>query len=316
MKISVLDKSTLGSDIDLTPVTSMGEVRVYEKTLPEEVGEHIGDSEVVILNKVKLNEGNLSCCKNLKLICITATGFDNVDLEYCKKRGIAVCNVCGYSTDSVAQLTVSIVLALVMHLPVYDRYVKDGSYTKSGVQNCLAPTYHEISNMTWGIVGYGNIGKKVADVARAFGCNVIFYKKTPSVEDGQVDLDTLLKESDIVTVHLPLSDETKGILSREKLELMKKTAILVNAARGAVIDERAVTDAVLNQTLAGFGTDVYSVEPLGEESPYNEILDFSNVIFTPHMAWGAFEARARCIDEIKKNILAFYNGEIRNRVDL
>lgn len=316
MKISILDKSTLGSDIDLSPITSLGEVTVYDKTKPCEVSSHIGESEVVILNKVKLNEENLSKNRNLKLICITATGFDNVDIKYCQKRGIAVCNVCGYSTDSVAQLTITTVLSLVMHLLEYDSYVKDGEYTKSGVQNHLTPTFHELKSMTWGIIGYGNIGKKVAEVAKAFGCRVIFYKKTPTEEKECVDLDTLLEKSDIVTVHIPLSKETKGLLSKEKLSLMKKTAILVNTARGAVIDEVAVSDKILNNELGGYGTDVYTVEPLEKTSPYNGILNHPNVIFTPHMAWGAFEARKRCIEEIAKNIRAFYEGEARNRVDL
>lgn len=316
MKISVLDKSTLGKDIDLSPITSIGEVSIYDKTLACEVSEHIGESEVIILNKVKVNEENLSENKNLKLICITATGYDNVDIEYCKKRGIAVCNVCGYSTDSVAQLTVSMVLSLIMHLSSYDSYVKDGRYEKSGVQNYLTPTFHEIKSMTWGVVGYGNIGKKVAEIAKAFGCNVIFYKKNQTLEKECVDLDTLLKESDIVSVHIPLSQETKGLLSKEKLSLMKKNAILVNTARGAVIDEEAVSDKILNNELGGYATDVYSVEPLEKTSPYNKILNHENVIFTPHMAWGALEARQRCIDEISKNIYAFYEGEKRNRVDL
>lgn len=316
MKIKVLDANTLGDDIDLSLITSMGDVTVYDKTAPEKVCEHIADAEILILNKVKLNKDNLWAAKNLKLICITATGFDNVDIDYCRAKGIAVCNVCGYSTDSVAQLTVSLVLSLVMHLQEYDRYVKDGSYTKSGVHNYLKPTFHEIKSMTWGIAGLGNIGKKVSDIAKAFGCRVICYKRTPSDYAECVDIDTLCRESDIITLHLPLTEQTKKIINKERLEIMKPNVLLVNMARGAVIDEQAVCDAIKNKKIGGFATDVYSVEPMTKESPFNEILEYKNTLFTPHMAWGAYESRIRCMEEIKKNIEAFLKGEIRNRVDV
>lgn len=315
MKIKILDSATLGDDLDLSMIKSMGDVTVYDKTPQKKVSERIKDAEVLILNKVKLNGENLPAAPDLKLICITATGFDNVDIDYCRENNIAVCNVCGYSTDSVAQLTVSLVLSLIMHIGEYNRYVKDGSYTKSGVHNYLKPTFHEIKSMTWGIVGYGNIGKKVAEVAKAFGCRVIVYKKTPVEEAECVDIDTLCRESDIITVHLPLSKETKEIINKERLAMMKKTAILVNMARGAVIDEAAVCEAMKNEEIGGFATDVYSVEPMPEESPFNEILGFKNTLLTPHMAWGAYESRVRCMEEVKKNIEAFFGGEIRNRVD-
>ena len=316
MIIKVLDSSTLGDDIDLHAIKSMGDVTIYNKTSPDEICERITDAEVLILNKVKLNRENLPSAKNLKLICLTATGFDNVDIAYCKENNIAVCNVCGYSTDSVAQLTVSLVLSLLMHIDEYNEYVKDGSYTKSGVHNHLKPVFHEISSLTWGIVGYGNIGKKVADVAKAFGCNILAYKKTPTDEVNCVDIDTLCKESDIIPHHLPLSADTKEIINKERLNMMKKSAILVNMARGAVTNEFAIAEAIKNNKLGGFATDVYSVEPLQKDNPLNEIFEYKNVLLTPHMAWGAYESRVRCMEEVKKNIESFYKSEIRNRVDI
>lgn len=316
MIIKVLDSSTLGEDIDLSLIKAMGDVTIYSKTSPDEVIERISDAEVLILNKVKLNSENLQNAKNLKLICLTATGFDNVDVDYCKKNNIAVCNVCGYSTDSVAQLTISLVLSLLMHIEEYNEYVKDGSYTKSGVHNHLTPTFHEISSLTWGIIGYGNIGKKVGEIAKAFGCNILAYKKTPTCEVNCVDIDTLCKNSDIITVHLPLSSETREIINKSRLDMMKKSVILVNMARGAVIDEYSVAEKIKEGKIGAFATDVYSVEPLQKDSPLNELFEYKNVLLTPHMAWGAYESRVRCIEEVKKNIESFYKDEIRNRVDL
>ncbi len=316
MIIKVLDSNTLGDDLDLSVITTLGECVVYDKTPAEKVRERILDAEVIILNKVKLNSENLCCAKDLKLICVTATGFDNIDIEFCRENNIAVCNVCGYSTQSVTQLTVSSVLSLVMHLPEYDKFVKDRSYTESGVQNYLKPMFHEISSMTWGVVGYGNIGKKVAEVARALGARVVVYKKTPVRDAECVDIDTLFQMSDIITVHLPLNEETKGIINKKRLGMMKKTAVLVNMARGAVIDEREAAACIKEGRIAGFATDVYSKEPMDANSPFVDVLGSPNTIFTPHMAWGAYEARERCIQEVRENILAFFNGEIRNRVDL
>lgn len=314
MKISILDACTLGDDVSFEMFEKLGEVCVYEKTSAEEVAEKLADAEVAIVNKIKLNENNLCGAEKLKLICVTATGYDNIDTEYCKSRGIAVCNVSGYSTNSVAQVTVATALSLVTKLSRFDSYVKDGSYTKSGVQNCLTPVFHEIAGMTWGIVGMGNIGQKTAFAAQALGANVIAYSRTRRGEFEYTDLDDLCRRSDIISVHLPLNNDTRGIVSRERIAMMKKNAVLVNVARGAVIDEEAAAEAVKSGAIGGLGVDVYSVEPMAAESPYQSVLDCENVIFTPHMAWGAYEARVRCLDEIAKNIEAYASGEKRNRV--
>lgn len=314
MKITVLDAATLGEDITFEKWDSVGDLTVYQTTPADEVINRLKDSEVAILNKVKMTKEIISALPNLKLICVTATGYDNVDLECCKKHNVALCNVKGYSTHSVAQITVTLALALASHLPTYDNHVKSGEYTKGGIQNCLTPVFHELYGKTWGVVGLGNIGKQVAKVADAFGCRVLCFKKNPDPDYNCVDLDTLLKESDVISLHLPLLDATRNLIGAKQLKLMKKDAILINAARGAITDETAIANAIKNGSIGGFATDVYSVEPMQMDSPLQEIRDLPNVILTPHMAWGAYESRVRCIDEIYLNMTAFFKGEKRNRI--
>jgi len=314
LKITVLDAATLGNDVSFEKWEALGELKVYNTTTADEVINHLMGSDVAILNKVKITEDVVNSVDNLKLICVAATGYDNIDINACKKKGIAVCNVKGYSTHSVAQVTITLALALMTHLNEYNNCVKKGDYTKSGLQNRLTPVFHELYGKTFGIVGLGNIGKQVARVAEAFGCRVLCFKRTPHPDFNRVDLETLLRESDIVSLHLPLGDETKNIIGEKELKLMKSSAILVNAARGAVTDETAVANAIEKGIIGGFATDVYSVEPLQKNSPLQRIKDFDNVILTPHMAWGAYEARVRCIEEIAKNITAFFSGQSRNRV--
>ncbi len=316
MEIVVLDAATLGEDISLLPLEKTGSTVIYKTTLKEEVKNRIQTADVVVLNKVVLNEENLKYAKNLKLICITATGYDNVDVSYCQKRGIAVCNVKGYSTDSVSQVTIAMVLSLITHVKEYRDYVKSGQYTKSGLHNYLKPVYHEISSMTWGVIGLGNIGRKTAKIAKAFGCSVICSKRTPDTEFETVDIDTLIEKSDIITVHVPLNNETKNLINKDRIAKMKKTAVFVNVARGAVADEAALAAAIKQKRLGAIGIDVYEKEPLCENHPYYDIINYDNVCLMPHMAWGAHEARERCIKEIAENIKAFFAGEIRNRVDL
>ena len=315
MKIVVLDGATLGEDLSLSPLDSYGDVTVYKTSSQEEVCLRVSDADVLILNKIKLNESNLKYAKNLKLICEAATGYDNIDLSYCRERGIAVSNVVGYSTHSVAQVTISMALSLFTHIPEYSRFVKSGDYTKSGIANSLIPVYHEICGKTWGIVGLGNIGRQVAKTATAMGCNVLAFKRVPDEEFECVSLEKLCKESDIISIHLPLSESTRNIFDEKCISLMKKDAILINLSRGATTDENAIAMAIKEGSIGGFASDVYSEEPFSKKHPFTEIMDKDNVLFTPHMAWGAYEARARCLNEILKNIEAFKNGERRNRVD-
>ena len=316
MKITVLDSATLGEDLDLSPLSELMHTEIYKNTAPDEVEARISESDVVVINKIKLNDSNLASAKKLKLICIAATGFDNIDIVYCKNAGIAVCNVVGYSSQSVAQLTVATVLSLACHLYEHCDTVRSGRYSASGIANCLTPVYHEIAGKTWGIVGYGNIGRQVAKVAEALGCNVIYNRQNSDGDEKCVSIETVCKESDIISIHTPLSDTTRGLISEKMISLMKPDAIVVNEARGAVTDERALAIAIKEGRIGAFGSDVYSVEPFGEDHPFYDIKELPNVCLTPHMAWGAYEARVRCLGEIILNIKAFFNGEIRCRIDL
>ena len=313
MKIVLLDYKTLGPQIDLSPLEKAGELVAYELTPVEKLTERICDADVVITNKMKLNRRTLAGAEKLKLICVTATGYDNVDLPYCTEKGIAVCNVPGYSTDSVAQLTLAAALALSVHLVTYRESVHSGYYSSCGTPNLLSPVWHELAGRTWGIVGCGNIGRKVAAVAQTMGCRVLVYRRKPDPDYEAVDLDTLLRQSDVVSVHLPLNDETRGILSREKIALMKQDAILVNVARGAVADEAALAEAIEQERIGGLAVDVFSAEPLPADHPYSRIMGRPNVIFTPHCAWGSLEARNRCVRIVGENIEAYFGGKSQNR---
>lgn len=312
MKITILDSATLGADMKFDIFEKLGETVVWHTTEKDQVAERIKDSDVVVTNKMKLNGENLKSAGNLKLICVTATGFDNIDTAYCKENKIAVCNVSGYSTNSVTQVTVSLALSLACHLTEYGKYSKSGEYTRSGVANMLTPVYNELSGKTWGIIGMGNIGRQVAKVARALGCRVIYTRH--SADENACTLDELLQESHIISIHTPLTSETKGMIGKRELDMCSRKPILINVARGAVTDEAALTEAVIDGRLSGLGIDVYSVEPFGEDHPYQKLRDYDNVILTPHMAWGAYESRVRLLDEILENIKSFYGGGNRGRI--
>ncbi|MBQ9785201.1 MAG: hydroxyacid dehydrogenase [Clostridia bacterium] len=316
MKITFLDATTLGEDLTYEAFEALGEVSVYQSTSAEQFKTHAADADVLIVNKFKLNATNLPHAGNLRLICIAATGYDNVDLEYCREKGIAVCNVIGYSTQCVAQLTVSMALSLCTHLNEYTEFVRSGEYTKKGIANCLFPVYHEIAGKTWGIIGFGNIGKQVGRVAEALGCRVLVNKRTPVDGWTCVDLDTICREADILSMHVPLNDSTRGLLDRAHVEMLKENAIVINVARGAVTDEAALADAIKHGRIGALGVDVYSTEPMPQDHPFQSIKDMPNVCLTPHMAWGGYETRVRLLGEMAENIKAFYGNKIRCRVDL
>ncbi len=315
MKIVFLDAATIGDDLTYESFEALGEVIVYPTTGEAEFEAHIRGAEVVVINKLKLNASNLPVAKDLKLICLAATGFDNVDLDYCRQNGIGVCNVVGYSTQSVAQLTLAMALSLYTNLGQFTDFVRRGEYTKGGLANRLTPVYHEIAGKTWGIVGYGNIGKQVARVAEAMGCRVLVYKRTP-IEDAEcVDFDTVCQKSDILSLHVPLNEQTRNLLDAEHIAMLKKDAIVINVARGAVTDETALADAIMEDRIGGIGVDVYSKEPFDVDHPFQKIKHLPNVLLTPHMAWGGYETRVRLLGEIKENIISFFAGKNRCRVD-
>ena len=317
MKIVLLDAATMGVDIDFSPLEKVGEVIKYPNTLPAERRERIKDADVLVVNKVVLDGEVLSGAENIKLICVFAVGYNNIDISYCREHNIKVRNVPGYCTQSVCQHTFALLFDLIENMRYYDDFVKSGKYSQSGMANHLGRPFFEISGKKWGIIGMGAIGRAVADCAAAFGAEVRYSsvsgaKRKEKYEN--IPLDTLLRESDIISVHAPLNEKTLHLIGEREISLMKKTAVIINVGRGAVIDEDALARAVNNGTIAGCGLDVYSVEPSAKESPILNIKDKDRVIYTPHIAWSSFEARARCVSMTADNISAFINGESRNDV--
>lgn len=264
-----------------------------------------------------MNEETLKDAPNVKLICEFATGYDNVDLTYCKSRGIRVANVVNYSTDAVAQHTFALYLYLAESLRHYDDYVKSGVYgAQSRFSNFDIP-FTELTDKTWGIIGMGNIGRKTAKIAKAFGCKVIFYSvtgKSSCTDYEQVDFDTLLGESDVLSLHCPLSNLTKNLIDLEAMKKMKKTAYLINVARGPVVNNQDLYTALEEGLIAGAGLDVLEKEPITQDNPLARIQDSRKLFITPHLAWASTEARTRLVKEVYLNIEAFLKGEERNLI--
>lgn len=313
MKIVILDKATLGKDIDLSPLCALGETLEYENTLPEQMADRTKDADVIVVNKIKCNGETLKNASSLKLICVAATGYDNVDLDFCRSKDIGLCNVPGYSTDSVAQVSVAMAMSLATRLWEYQQFVSSSTYTKTGVANRLEPVFHEMSALKWGVVGGGGIGSKVAEIAKAIGCEVLMCRRKQEGSFPLADIDTLCRDCDIISLHVPLTSETRNMLSRDRINSMKHGAIVVNTARGAVCDEKALADAAKEGKIF-LGCDVYSVEPFGNDHPFSEILNLPNVCLTPHMAWGSYESRMRCIRTIAENISHYFSGNSQNRI--
>lgn len=310
MKLVFLDKKTIGEDIDFSPFRKLGDVVEYDFTLPEEVPERVADADVLIVNKIPVNEQTIHTASHLKLVCVTATGTNNLDKAYLDRRGIAWRNVAGYSTDSVAQHTFAMLFYLLEHLRYYDEYVKDRRYLNDTMFTHFTRHFHQISGMTWGIIGLGAIGRKVADLAASFGADVLYYSASGrEPQDGyrQVDLDTLLSQSDIISVHAPLNEYTENLLDSAAFQKMKSSAILLNLGRGPIIDETALADALKNGQIAAAGLDVLSEEPMRASSPLLEILDHDNLLITPHIGWASVEARTRLMQIIAEQIREFFN---------
>lgn len=319
MKLVVLERNSVGTDIDVSCFEKFGEVTYYPNTVAENTAERIGDAHVVIANKVPLNESTLKNAGNVKLICLFATGFDNVDLEYCKGRGIKVANVVKYCTPAVAQHTILLAMMLSEKIAFYDEYVKSGTYSAQDRFSNFDRAFNELEGKTWGIVGMGTIGHKVASLATAFGCKVIFYSasgKSTCTEYERVEFDTLLKKSDILSLHCPLSDRTRNLINKDAFDKMKETAILVNVARGPVVNTQDLYDALMEGKIAAAGLDVLEKEPMEATNPLGQIKDSTKLIITPHMSWASTESRIRLVEEVAKNIEAFVAGEDRNIVNL
>lgn len=309
LKIVFLDAKTIGEDIDLSGYEKLGEVVKYDFSTPEEARERTKDADVIILNKVVINEASIGDADHLKLVCVTATGTNNLDKEYLDKRGVAWRNVAGYSTETVAQHTFALLFYLLEHLNYYDQYVKAERYVNDTMFTHFAEVFHELNGMTWGVIGLGAIGRRVADIAKMFGCRVVYYSTSgkndqPGYE--RVTFDTLLRESDIVSVHAPLDENTKDLMNKEAFDKMKSSAIFLNLGRGPIVVEKDLADALEQGSIAAAGLDVLCVEPMQEENPLRQIKDSNRLIITPHIAWASVEARTRLMQIIEGQIREFF----------
>ena len=303
MKIVFLDEySVCGRD--LSSIKRWGDYTGYETTSPEEVLEKSKDAEIIISNKVVLDAKTIASLPHLRLICVAATGMNNIDLNAAAEHGVEVRNAVGYSTYAVAETTLSSALALLREVTYYDNYFKSGAYASSErIFNFDRPTA-QLRGKRWGIIGMGNIGREVARLAEAFGCEVSYYS-TSGVERKEaypsLELEELLRSSDGVSIHCPLNDRTRSLIGAEQLALMKPSAILINVARGGIVDEAALADALNEGRLRGAALDVFTSEPL-RESPLYTLRDPYRLLASPHNAWSPVEAIDRLIGCIEQNI--------------
>lgn len=304
MKMVFLDAATMG-DVSFAPLERLGSLVCYDSSTPQEALERVSDCDVLIVNKVRVTPELIDAAHDLKLICETATGVNNIDIEYAAKKGIPVRNVVGYSTPTVAQATFMHILSLVGSAPYFDDAVKSGRYSASGMFTDVSVNWWELAGKTIGIIGMGNIGRKVARIAEAFGMNVCYFSTsgTSHCKDyPSLPLEQLLAQSDIVSVHAPLNERTDELIGEKELAMMKSSAYIVNMGRGGIVVEEALVKAVDEGVIAGAALDVFSVEPLPEDSCYLKARHPERFRFAPHVAWASEEARARLLGMVAENI--------------
>ena len=305
MLIKYLESSATGDDVDLSCLKELGDLVCLNVETEEEMQEAVRDEDVIIVNKLKVNAQTIGHAEKLKLVCEAATGIDNIDVAYLKQRGIEWRNVAGYSTDAVAQHTFAMAFYLEESLAYYDQYVKSGAYIKNPTFTHFAKGFHELAGKTWGIIGLGAIGRKVATIAQAFGCRVVYYSASgqkAQVGYEQVDFETLLKESDYLSIHAPLNEYTMHLMDQSAFEKMKESAILINVGRGPIVDQQALHDALVNGEIRAAALDVLEKEPMQADNPLFRIKDSEKLLITPHMAWAGVEARNRLIRTIADHI--------------
>ena len=319
MKIVILDGHALNpGDLSYAVLKQFGDLTIYESTASEqEAIFRIGDSQIVLTNKVPITESVLAACPGIRLVCVMATGYNVVDCQACARRGIPVANVPSYGTAAVAQFTMALILELCHQVGLHDRSVHSGGWNRADCFSYWLTPQMELAGKTLGIVGFGAIGKAVGRLGRAFGMDVLAYNRSQSEEGRRigryVDLDTLLRQSDIVSLHCPLFPETEHIIDAAAISKMKHGSMLVNTARGPLVDENALARALNEGKLRGAALDVVSQEPIAEDSP---LLHCKNCILTPHMAWAPVESRQRLLDTVAENIRAYLNGTPQNIVNL
>lgn len=314
-KIVITDGKTIAKDISFfKPLEEIGDLTVYELSTDEEIKQRITDCDIILCNKNHFNESNLKYAKNLKYIGLFATGFNNIDIGYCNLRNIIVCNAGSYSTDAVAQHTFALILNHFSKVREYANFCDEGGWQKSDVFSPFIYDMNEISGKTIGIVGYGHIGRKVGELAKAFGMKVLANARTKRCEkDVQfVDLETLVRNSDVVTVHCPLNEQSNKMFNKETFKMFKKNAYFVNTARGGVMDEDALANALNNGDIAGAAIDCLTVEPMGKDCA---LIGAKNLTLTPHVAWAMEETRDRLLGIVCDNIRNYLNNTPKNVVN-
>lgn len=315
----MLDAITYGDDIPLERFGSLGEVFCYRTSTQQEAYERVQKHrpDVVVTNKVVITKEIFEAAPEIKMVAETATGYNNIDIEYASRHGICVANVAGYSTETVVQHTFALLFYIYEKLNYYDGYVKSGEYCSSPSFTHFDMVFNELSGKTWGIAGLGSIGRRVAQVACAFGCRVVYFSASGRTYDTpyeRVSFDELLEQSDIISIHAPLNEKTENLFDDEAFDKMKSSAFLLNLGRGPIVNAHALTKALKENKLAGAALDVIDKEPMDRDNPLLEIQDSSRLIITPHIAWASYEARTRLMDEVFENIKAFSEGRERNRV--
>ena len=309
MNIVFLDADTIGRDIDLSMFEKSGHVTVYGFSSKEEMRERAADADVLILNKMQADAYTLEKASHLKLICVTATGTNNLDKNYLAQRNIEWRNVAGYSTECVTQHTFAMLFYLLEKLAYYDDYVKSEAYVNNTTFTHFSNVFHELYGMTWGIIGLGAIGRRVAQIAAAFGCHVIYFStsgKNDNPDYSRVSFDDLLSRPDIVSVHAPLTEKTEGLMNRSAFQKMKKSAVFLNLGRGPIVVEQDLADALLAEELAAAGLDVLSAEPMHPDNPLKSIKDSGRLLITPHIAWAGVETRRRLMETVCQQIQTFF----------
>lgn len=308
MKIAFLDAKTVGDVLNLAALEKFGPVTYYQTTSPAELLRRVQDQDIVITNKVVLDRAVLAQCPHLKLICVAATGMNNVDLAAAQEQGIAVKNVAGYSTNSVAQLTFALLLQLMHQVSYFDYYVKSGEYARNDIFTHLGQSFGEISGRQFGIIGLGAIGRQVAGLATAFGARVVYYStsgKNNNPDYERLELADFLATSDIITIHAPLNEHTRHLMNYERLQQLKRTAWLVNVGRGGIVQEADLARALNENRLAGAALDVFEQEPINADNPLLQINEPAKLLLTPHIAWASREARTLLIEKVSQNIEQF-----------
>ncbi len=311
-KIVFLDSGTIGKVDNMKLLSKLGKLEIFENTSPEQVVERCKGNEVVIVNKVELTAAIMKQLPDLKLICVAATGLNNVDLDHAQRNGIEVKNVTGYSTDSVAQLTFTMLLYLVNKPYYYDSYVKSGAYSRSKLFTHHNEPFWELKGKRMGIIGLGTIGRQVARIAESFGMEVVFYSTTGRnnhISYKRFELDDLLKSSDVVSIHAPLNAQTLNLITYEKIKMMRPCAILLNLGRGGIISEKDLARALNDNLIGAAGIDVMEKEPIGADNPMLKLYDKEKILITPHMAWASKESRELLVEKIARNIEVYLKGK-------